>query len=78
MTSMQESYVKRDFGTKLGKMHHLLRASTAKHEEAMIPFRIPSKQWEMDAADLIALDKFKYLVIVDYHSRFYEVIKPLL
>ena len=76
MTSMQESSVKGDFEKKLGKMHHLLRASTAKHQEAMIPFRIPSKPWEMDATDLFALEKSKYLVIVDYHSNFYEVLKP--
>ena len=41
----------------------------------MIPFRIPSHKWEVVATDLFMLDNSDYLVIVDYHSRFFEVTK---
>ena len=41
----------------------------------MIPFRTPSKPWEMVATDLFTWDKAEYLIIVDYHSRFFEVAK---
>ena len=40
----------------------------------MIPFRIPSHPWEVVATDLFMLDNMlDYLVIVDYHSRLFEV-----
>ena len=44
-------------------------------KEPMIPSRIPSKPWEMVATDLFTWDKSEYLVVVDYHSRYFEVAK---
>ena len=41
----------------------------------MIPFRIPCNPWEMVATDLFTLDNLDYLLVVDYHSRFFEVVK---
>ena len=44
-------------------------------KEPMIPFRVPTKPWELLATDLFTWDKSEYLIIVDYHSRFFEVAK---
>lgn len=44
-------------------------------KEPMIPSRIPSKPWEIVATDLFTWDKSEYLIIVDYHSRYFEVAK---
>ena len=44
-------------------------------KEPMIPSRIPSKPWEMVATDLFTWDKSEYLIVVDYHSRYFEVAK---
>ena len=44
-------------------------------KEPMIPFRIPSKPWEMVATDIFTWDKCEYLVIADYYSRFFEMAK---
>ena len=44
-------------------------------KKPIIPFRIPSHPWEVVATDLFMLDNSDYLVIVDYHSRFFEVTK---
>ena len=44
-------------------------------KEPMIPSRIPSKPWEVVATDLFTWDKSEYLIIVDYHSRYFEVAK---
>jgi len=41
----------------------------------MIPSRIPSKPWEMVPTDLFTWNKSEYLIIVDYHSRYFEVTK---
>ena len=41
----------------------------------MIPFRAPTKRWELVATDLFTWDKAEYVFIVDYHSRFFEVAK---
>ena len=37
----------------------------------MIPSQLPSKPWEKVATDLFTSDKSKYLIIVDYHPRFF-------
>ncbi|PFX21905.1 Retrovirus-related Pol polyprotein from transposon 17.6 [Stylophora pistillata] len=37
--------------------------------------RIPTRPWEMVATDLFTWDKSEYLIIVDYHSRYFEVAK---
>ena len=44
-------------------------------KEPMIPSRIPSKPWEIVATNLFTWDKSEYLIIVDYHSRYFEVAK---
>ena len=44
-------------------------------KEPMVPSQLPSKPWEKVATDLFTWDKSEYLIIVDYHSRFFEVAK---
>ena len=44
-------------------------------EEPMIPFRIPTLPLEVVATDLFTLDNSDYLLIVDYQSRYFEVVK---
>jgi transposase InsO family protein len=44
-------------------------------KEPMIPFRVPTIPWEVVATDLFSLDNSDYLLIVDYLSRYFEVIK---
>ena len=41
----------------------------------MISTPLPSYPWEKVGADLFELDKTSYLIVVDYFSRFPEVIK---
>ena len=41
----------------------------------MIPSQLPSKPWQKVATDLFTWDKSEYLIIVDNHSRFFEVAK---
>ena len=40
-------------------------------KEPMIPSQLPSKPWEKVATDLFTWDKSKYLIIIDYHPRFF-------
>ena len=44
-------------------------------KKPMIPFRVPAKPWELVATDLFTWGKSEYVIIVDYHSRFFEVAK---
>ena len=44
-------------------------------KEPMIPSRLPRKPWEMVATDLFTWDKSEYLIVVDYHSRYFEIAK---
>ncbi|CAB4010199.1 retrotransposon-like family member retr-1, partial [Paramuricea clavata] len=44
-------------------------------KEPMIPFRVPTIPWEVVATDLFSLDNSDYLLIVDYLSRYFEVVK---
>ena len=44
-------------------------------EEPKIPFRIPTLPLEVVATDLFTLDNSDYLLIVDYQSRYFEVVK---
>ena len=44
-------------------------------KEPMIPSQLPSTPWEKVATDLFTCDKSEHLIIVDYHSRFFEVAK---
>ena len=43
--------------------------------EPMIPSQLPNRPWEKEAKDLFTWDKSEYLIVVDYHSRFFEVAK---
>ena len=49
------------------------RASNPK--EPTVTGKIPTRQWEMVATDLFACNGSNYLVIVDYYSRFFKVVK---
>ena len=60
---------------KIAKCSICLEHQKQNTKEPMIPFRTPSKPWEMVATDLFTWDKAEYLIIVDYHSRFFEVAK---
>ncbi|CAB4044768.1 retrotransposon-like family member retr-1, partial [Paramuricea clavata] len=44
-------------------------------KEPMIPFKVPTIPWEVVATDLFSLDNSDYLLIVDYLSRYFEVVK---
>ena len=44
-------------------------------KEPIIPSQLPSKPLEKGVTDLFTWDKSEYLIVVDYHSRFFEVAK---
>ncbi|KAK7106746.1 hypothetical protein V1264_017967 [Littorina saxatilis] len=48
--------------------------SRANSKEPMIPMDIPDRPWAKIAADLFELNKTHYLIIVDYYSKWPEVI----
>lgn len=43
--------------------------------EPLIPHEMPSHPWEKIGCDLFEFDKNIYLLLVDYYSRFFEVVK---
>ena len=53
----------------------MLRTLKAKRKGAYDSFRVPTKPWELVATDLFTWDKSEYVIIVDYHSRFFKVAK---
>ena len=44
-------------------------------KEPLMPPKVPDMPWQVLAADLFALGKDKYLVLVDYYSKYYELTK---
>ncbi|XP_036435970.1 uncharacterized protein K02A2.6-like isoform X1 [Colossoma macropomum] len=44
-------------------------------KELMLPTLFPTRPWSMVGADLFQYSNQHYLIIVDYHSRFFEVAK---
>ncbi|XP_021352836.1 uncharacterized protein K02A2.6-like [Mizuhopecten yessoensis] len=50
-----------------------LRNSNAK--EPMLPREIPARPWQIVATDLCAWNDQGFVVVVDYHSRYFEVSK---
>ena len=47
----------------------------ANPKEPMIPHPIPSVPWEVVGTDLFEIDGHKYVIVVDYYSRYFEVEK---
>ena len=47
--------------------------STTHAKETMMSHEVPSRPWEKVAADIFTLDGKDFLVIIDYHSNFWEV-----
>ncbi|CAB3981992.1 retrotransposon-like family member retr-1 [Paramuricea clavata] len=43
-------------------------------KEPMIPFRVPTIPWEVVPTDLFSFNNSDYLLIVDYLSRYFEVV----
>ena len=60
---------------KYGKMQYMTTTPKAKCKGANNPSQSPSKPLEKVVTDLFTWDKSEYLIIVDYHSRFFEVAK---
>ena len=85
LTSMRKEMLERTHQGKAwdefwnsGKDFNMLYMPTtpkANAKEPMIPSQLPSKPWEKVATDLFTWDKWEYLIIVDYHSRFFEEAK---
>ena len=44
-------------------------------KEPLITIPLPSHPWERIGADLFELNKATYLIVIDYFSRYAEVIK---
>ena len=57
------------------EVHRISWAQKGEYKEPMIPVRVPTIPWEVVATDLFSFDNLDYLFIVDYHSRYFEVIK---
>ena len=51
------------------------RNMPSNQREPMISHEIPCLPWQKVASDLFTLNNNDYLVTVDYHSRFFEVVK---
>ena len=42
-------------------------------KEPMISHELPERPWQTVAADLFQIENEQYLVVVDYHSRYFEL-----
>lgn len=40
-----------------------------------MPHKVPDRPWKVLAADLFALGEDKYLVLVDYYSKYFKLTK---
>ena len=46
---------------------------TSNRKEPLMPHEIPSRPWEQVGVDLFKLDQKRYKIIVDYHSKLWEI-----
>ena len=44
------------------------------HQEPLMLTPIPERPWQLIATDLFILEKVTYLIVVDYYSRYVEVV----
>ena len=51
------------------------RRNAPKPTEPLLPTEWPQKPWDMVASDLFELRENNYLLLVDYHSRYPEIVK---
>ena len=45
----------------------------ANAKKPLLPRKIPERPWQVVASDLFSLEKFNYVIVVDYYSRFLEI-----
>ena len=57
------------------KCHVCQENRNKQHSEPLVPHEIPSRPWSKVGADLFYLDGQEYLLIVDYYSKFPEVVR---
>ena len=60
---------------KFVKQCHTCSQRSTSPVEPMIAFKLPDYPWQKVGADLFELEGIKYLLLVDYFSRYIEIVK---
>ena len=60
---------------KVAKCQVCNRYRNKQVKEPLIPHQVPDRPWQILAADMFVLGKDKYLLLVDYYSKYFELIR---
>ena len=60
---------------KVAKCQICNRHRNKRVKEPLMPHQLPDRPWQILAADMFVLGKDKYLVLVDYYSKYFELIR---
>ena len=60
---------------KMIKQCHMCATEAVAHKEPMIAAQLPTYPWQMIGSDLFELNGTTYMLVVDYFSRYIEVIQ---
>lgn len=67
--------INKDIQTRVQSCEHCMQHRSSQNREPLICSPLPERPWQRIAADFAEYKKENFLVVVDYYSRFIEIVK---
>ena len=66
--------VSQNIADMVAKCQHCITNKHSQHNEPLIPTTLPERPWQHIGADMMTFQNKEYLILMDYYSRYLEVV----